>query len=422
MKLTFKKMVVILLTVAMIMVPMTVSFAAEPEVVKIAFTDPPTLKIGDMSIYHPSYAAMLAFKGSFEKYTSGRYVVELYPYGQLGDAASNLEQLLSGTLQGATPADGALAPFYKNIQVFSIPYLFDSALTAYDILDGEYGQKLIEDMAKTSRLRIIASYDNGGYRNFTNSKKPVKTAADMNGLKIRTMDSPVHMEIVKALGASPTPIAFMELYSALQTKVVDGQENSAITMLGASLQEVQKYVVLDGHILGLAFLTISEDWFQGLSKEDQEACLKAGREAAFAARGTVRYAESFAIDQLRAAGLEVYSPTAEEMETFKVAQEPVIKWLKENIDTTYVDELLALVKSGTVGTGIPPAATIPETAAPTETTAPGATATSTPAPTQTPPAGGDTAKTSNNIILYIIIGALVVLVAVFALTRKQKKS
>ena len=106
MKLTIKKIIVMLLTVAMIMVPMTFSFAAEPEVVKIAFTDPPTLNIGEMTIYHPSYAAMLAFKGGFENYTAGRYVVELYPYGTLGDAASNLEQMLSGTLHGGTPADG----------------------------------------------------------------------------------------------------------------------------------------------------------------------------------------------------------------------------------------------------------------------------------------------------------------------------
>ncbi len=412
MKLTLKKLVVMILTIAMIMVPMTFSFAAEPQVVKIAFTDAPTLKIGDMTIYHPSYAAMLAFKGAFEKYTSGKYVVELYPYGTLGDAASNLEQMLSGTLQGGTPADGALAPFYKNIQVFSIPYLFDSALTAYDILDGEFGQKLFEDMAKTSKLRIIGSYDNGGYRNFTNSKKQVKTADDMKGLKIRTMDIPVHMEIVKALGASPTPIAFLELYSALQTKVVDGQENSAVTMLGASLQEVQPHVTLDGHLLGMAFLTISEDWFQSLSKEDQESCLMAGREASFAARGTVRYAESFAIDTLKASGCNVYAPTAEEMETFKIAQAPAIKWLKENIDANYVDELLALVESGKVGTGVPPAATKVDG---TTSTNPGSSSNPT-------PSNNNNTKTSNNTTLYIILGVVVVLIVAFVLTRKKKKS
>src|SRR5690606_15638957 len=147
------------------------------------------------------------------------YNVELYPYGSLGDAASNLEQMLTGTLQGGTPADGALAPFYADIQVFSIPYLFDSAITAYDVLDGEFGQKLSNDMAEKAGLRFIASYDNGGYRNFSNSKRVIKSAQDMQGMKIRTMSIPVHMEIVKALGGSPTPIAFLELYSALQTGV-----------------------------------------------------------------------------------------------------------------------------------------------------------------------------------------------------------
>jgi tripartite ATP-independent transporter DctP family solute receptor len=328
-------------------------WAQTPQVVKVAFTDPPTLNIGDMAIYHPSYAAMLAFKGGFEKYTNGRYTVELYPYGTLGDAASNLEQMISGVLQGGTPADGALAPFYPKIQVFSIPYLYNNALVAYDILDSDFGQNLFEDCARTAGLRVLASYDNGGYRNFSNSRKVIKTAADMGNLKIRTMDIPVHMEIVKALGASPTPIAFMELYSALQTGVVDGQENSAITMLGASLQEVQKNVTLDGHLLGMAFLTFSENWFQGLSPEDQDAAHRAGREASIAARGTVRYAESLAIDKLRQAGVAVYAPTAEELETFReTAQGPAMDWLKKNVDGPLVDELVGLVNSGEMGKGV----------------------------------------------------------------------
>jgi tripartite ATP-independent transporter DctP family solute receptor len=416
MKSSMKKLVTLLLVVAMItmfMAPMTVSFAAEPEIVKIAFTDAPTLKIGDMTIYHPSYAAMLAFKGAFEKYTAGRYKVELYPFGSLGDAASNLEQMLSGSLQGGTPADGALAPFYANIQVFSIPYLFDSALTAYDVLDGEFGQKLFDDMAAKSGLRVIASYDNGGYRNFSNSKRPIKTAADMKGLKIRTMDIPVHMEIVKALGASPTPIAFLELYSALQTSVVDGQENSAITMLGASLDEVQKYVTLDGHLLGMAFLTMSEKWFKTLSPEDQEACLRAGREASTAARGTVRYGESLAIETLKKSGVEVYTPTAEEMETFKIAQEPAINWLKSNIDAKLVDDLLSTVKSGKVGGGrVAFASAASPTASPSSSAAPATTA---------PSDSKTEAPANNNTTLFIVLGVIAVLIVGFVLFRKNKK-
>jgi len=401
---TNRRMIAVLALV-LVLVGGMLSLSAN-NVVKIAFTDPPTLKIGDMQIYHPSYAAMLAFKGAFEKYTSGRYTVELYPYGTLGDAASNLEQILTGVTQGATPADGALAPFYKNIQVFSIPYLFDSALTAYDILDGEFGQALFDDMAKKAGFRVVASYDNGGYRNFSNNKRQIASAADMKNMKIRTMDIPVHMEIVKALGASPTPIAFMELYSALQTGVVDGQENSAITMLGASLNEVQKYMTLDGHLLGLAFLVIGEDWFQSLSPADQEAALRAGREASIAARGTVRYAESLAIKTLQDSGVQVYSPTPEQMATFKVAQTNAVAWLKANIDAKVVDDLLALVKSGSVGKGRPDIVV----AAPATTPA-------TPAPATPVKSSGPSA---GMVILYILIG-MVVGGAVMAFVLKKKK-
>lgn len=330
---------------ALVLSMTTVSaFAAKDNVVSLAFTDPPTLTIGDMTIYHPSYAAMLAFKGAFEKSTGGAYTVELYANGVLGDAASTMEQILTGTLTGSTPADGALSAFAPDIQVFSIPYLFDNPTIGYDVMDGPFGQELIEKIASETGFRVIASYDNGGYRNFTNSKREIRTAEDMKGLNIRVMDSPVYLELVKSLGASGTPIAFMELYSALQTGVVDGQENSAVTTLGASLNEVQPYCTLDGHLLGWAFLTIGEDWYQSLDDATKAAVDEAGREATLAARGTCRYAEALAIETLSNAGVQVYAPSAEELATFKVAQEPVIEYLKTIIDPGLVDGLLAAVE------------------------------------------------------------------------------
>lgn len=341
---TRKRMIAAVLSAIMLVVCFCMpTMAEESQVVKLAFTDAPTLMVGDMEIYHPSYAAMLAFKGSFEKSTGGAYTVELYPNGTLGDAASTLEQMLIGTLQGSTPADGALSAFAPDIQAFTIPYLFSQATTAYDVLDGEFGQNLIEKIASETGFRIIASYDNGGFRHFTNSKKEIRTAADMEGLNIRVQDSPVYLKLMESLGASATPIAFLELYSALQTGVVDGQENSAVTTLGASLDEVQSYCTLDGHLLGLAFLTVSEDWYQSLDEETQKKADIAGREASIAARGTCRYAEALAIDTLAQKGVQVYSPTPEELETFKVAQEPVIEWLKSEIDPEIVDGLIAAV-------------------------------------------------------------------------------
>lgn len=320
-------------------------FAEQPIVFKLAFTDPPYIKIGDLQVMHHSYAGMVAFKGALEKLSGGRIIVENYPYGRLGDANENMQQLLQGTLQGATPADGAVAPFYKDIQVFSIPYIFDSALDAYTLWDGPIGKAFFEDMAKNSGFRVLAIYDNGGFRSFSNNKKTIKTAADIKGMKLRTMTIPVHMEMVKALGASPTPIAWLELYNALQTGVVDGQENSAATILGGSLQEVQKFYTVDEHLLGSAMIVTSEKWFKSLPADLQQAVVDAGKIAQFAARGTSRANDSLAIEALAKGGVQIYYPNAAEKATFKkLTQQPVIDWLKKNINAATVDKILNAVK------------------------------------------------------------------------------
>lgn len=385
--------IVMLLALVLSMTAIT-AHADNSKVVKLAFTDPATLTVGDMTIYHPSYAAMLAFKGAFEKGTGNEYSVELYPNGVLGDAASTMEQMLSGTLTGSTPADGALSAFAPDIQVLSIPYLFENPVVGYDVMDGEFGQALIEKIAAETGFRIIASYDNGGYRNFTNSKREIRSAEDMKGLNIRVMDSPVYLEMVHSFGAAATPVAFMELYSALQTGVVDGQENSAVTTLGASLDEVQPYCTLDGHLLGWAFLTISESWYQSLDADTKAAVDEAGREATIAARGTCRYAEALAINTLTEAGVQVYSPSAEELETFKISQEPVIEYLKTIVDPTLIDGLFAAIEGA-------------EVAAVSADAAVAATANQ----------GGN----SMNTILIVAVAVLAVLCAYLAFGKKSKK-
>jgi tripartite ATP-independent transporter DctP family solute receptor len=327
-----------------LMVVASASFAQQPIVFKLAFTDPPYMKIGELQVMHHSTAGMVAFKAAVENLTQKRVVVENYYHGRLGDANENLRQINAGTLQGATPADGAVAPFYAGIQVFAIPYLFKDPLDAYKLWDGPVGQAVLEDMAKKSGLRALAIYDNGGFRSFSNSKKVIKSAADMRGLKLRTMPIPVHMEMVKALGAAPTPIAWLELYNALQTGVVDGQENSASTILGGTLQEVQKYYTLDEHLVGSALIVTSEKWLRSLPKDIQDAILKAGKIAEVAARGTSRANDSLALEELAKRGMQIYFPTPAERKSFRdVAQKPVIEWLKKNVDAKLVDQVVATV-------------------------------------------------------------------------------
>lgn len=428
MKKNLKMVIGILLSLTIALTLPASAFAAEPadnpnessedsQVVKLAFTDAPTLTIGGTTINHPSYAAMLAFKGALETSTNGAFTVELYTSGILGDANENLQNLMSGTLTGCTPADGTLSGFANDVSVFSIPYLFDTPLTAYDILDSDFGTDLWDAIAEETGLRIIGAWDNGGYRNFSNSKRPITCADDMAGLKIRVQESEVYMTLVEGLGATVTPMAFLELYSGLQTGVVDGEENSAITILGASLEEVQPYYTLDNHLLGLAFLVIDNNWYNSLDAETQEYVLQAGRTSAIAARGVSRQAEKLAIEEMAASGVEIYYPTEAEKQTFKDAtQEQVAEFLRGSLsDPALVDELIGRANSGNYGRGVQNVAV----AGAEDSTALADSTAVEPAET------ANTNKSAGNntlVIILALISVVSVLTAVFALTRKPKNS
>jgi tripartite ATP-independent transporter DctP family solute receptor len=340
----FKNLFVILLVGLIVLTPVGSFAAGQPMVFKMAIADPPTMKVGDTEVTHPGYAAMQAFQDALPKYTSGKFKVEIYTGGRLGDVKSAMDQVQMGLIGATQAADGFIAPYYKNIQILSAPYVFKNAPQMHKILDGPFGRKLFDDMAAKSGFRVLATYENGGFRSFSNSKRVIKVPKDMKGLKIRTMDSPIYMEFVKATGASPVPVAWLELYSALQTGVVDGQENSALTILSGSLQEVQKYYTLDNHVLGALFIVASEKFFKGLSPQLQKAFIKAGREASIAGRNSVRATENIAMEMLKKAGMQIYTPRAAEMKEWQKTREPALKWLRENTDQAMVDTLLKATK------------------------------------------------------------------------------
>ncbi len=171
-----------------------------------------------------------------------------------------LKQIQMGSIEASmSMAEGHMAPYYKPIQILAIPYLFVSEDHAQYTLDmrSPFGSKFWDDFEKKTGVKVLTIWDNGGFRCFTNNKRPIKTPADMKGLKIRTMQIPAHMEMMKALGANPTPIAWTELYNALQMNVVDGQENSVPTISLGHINEVQKYLTLDRHVYSNHIFPIS---------------------------------------------------------------------------------------------------------------------------------------------------------------------
>jgi len=291
-------------------------------------------------------AAALAFKEYAESSSMGKIKVNISPGGALGDTYSLQDQTRMGSIEiSCSHTEGTMAMVFPKIQVLSIPYLFESVDHALWVMDHEYGQKMFSEFKEKTGIRVIGVWDNGGFRNFTNNKRPVHTAADMVGLNIRTMEIPAHMAIVKALGGSPTPIGWSELYTSLQTGVVDGQENALPVIIAGNLYEVQKYLTLDGHVYSQIHLFANEKWLGGLPEAYQKIILDAGYRAQTAGRLSTRILRDRGVSFLKSKMTEVYNPTPEERKTFSDAtQKPVMDLLYKKTGKKTVEEFMAAVE------------------------------------------------------------------------------
>lgn len=291
-------------------------------------------------------AAALAFKDYVEERSGGKITVNVSPAGELGDTASLQEMTMTGEIEiAAAVTEGTVALAYPNIQVCAIPYLFDSIDIALEVFRGEFGQEMFEDMRQQTGLRVISVWDNGGFRHFTNSVREVRSPEDIEGLRIRTMDIPAHMAIVENLGASPTPISWAELYTALETGVVDGQENAIPVVIIGSVYEVQDYMTLDGHVYSQTHTIANDDWFNDLPVLYQQIILDGGEKAGFVGEKYVRAYRDHGLAYL-SRYMEIYEPTPEEIELFRVAtQEPVLEFIREDLDEPeWVDRVLEAVQ------------------------------------------------------------------------------
>jgi C4-dicarboxylate-binding protein DctP len=295
---------------------------------------------------NPEYNAAVRFKNYVESKSNGELKVRLFPGNQLGSARDTTEMVQQGTLEMAFPSDGALAGFYKPIQVWSIPYLFTSAPLAWEVMNGEFGRWMLNDIREKTGMRALA-FSQNGFRSFTNNVRPIITPKDMAGMKIRTMESPVYMELVKALGASPTPIAGSEVVMALKQGVVDGQENPPSVVYSGGAGDVQKYYTLNEHILGLHVIIAGEKWFNSLSPDYQRiitdgAQLMAWTENLQKTEGDWVYAEKLAKEK----GMKIHVSTPKEKEQFRSAvQEPVETYITQQVGKDLVDRLQKSVKT-----------------------------------------------------------------------------
>ncbi len=291
----------------------------------------------------PKHAAALAFKGCIETKTSGNVEVQVFPASQLGGGPEVMEGLQLGTIELGVVHDGPISALYKPFAVFALPYLFDDQAMAWSVVDGKFGEEIAADMLSQTGIRLLAMADNG-VRNFTNSKRPISTPADMEGLKMRVMTAPVWVKLVESLGASATPVPWPELPGALQQGVVDGQENGVTNILNASLYQHQSHVSLDGHVFSWHAYMVNETFYQSLEAAEQTALNQCIEIAKTIHRGMTAAQDANATTILSEKGLQVTPITPEQKEQFrKLAQPAVRSWIVEQIGAEWPDKLDAAV-------------------------------------------------------------------------------
>ncbi|MGW8302334.1 MAG: TRAP transporter substrate-binding protein DctP, partial [Desulfobacterales bacterium] len=212
------------------------------------------------------------------------------------------------------------------------------------VVDGPFGDELAEAMRKATGIRMFALADNG-IRDFTNSKRVIKSPQDMEGLKIRVMPGPIWSKLVSSLGASPSPVPWPELPAALQQGVVDGQENGVTNILAASLYQYQKYITLDGHVYSWHAYLMNDRFYQGLTPAEQKVVKRGVEIAKVIHRGMTAAQDTNAPTILSEVGMQVTPLTPDEVAAFrKKAQPEVVGWVKEQIGSEWVDKLFVAIE------------------------------------------------------------------------------
>lgn len=289
---------------------------------------------------HPTNTTLLnIFKPEIEKNSNGRIKVEIYPNAQLGSDRQAIEAVSLGTLEMSVPGGPVLSGFYEPYMVYDLPFLFDNHEAVYAAMDGELKDQLAEGLLEQDI--VILGIGENGFRHVTNDRGPIYEPKDMEGLKIRTMENPLHMAAFTNFGANPTPMAFGELFTALQQKTVDAQENPVAIIESSKFQEVQKYLSLTGHVYANCPYIINQTFWEGLDEDLRTIIQNAVDLTVTEQRVLLSSMESEIIKSLEESGMEVNELTAEQKEEFAKLSQPAYDLFVEKFGT----DLLDLAKS-----------------------------------------------------------------------------
>lgn len=291
---------------------------------------------------HFAQGSFEKFKELVEKNSDGRIKVEIYPNGQLGGEREMVEAIQLGNLTMAAPSSAVLTSFASGMYLWDLPFLFEDAATAHEVLDGEVGQEVLDSLSDVG-IKGLGYWENG-FRHLMNNKHEVTGIEDMNGLKIRTLESQQQIKMWNATGANATPIAFTELYSALQQGTVDAAESPLALMYAQKYQEVQKYLTLSGHLYSPWPVIVNQKFFDGLPADLQQVVQEAVDEARTYNRQLSADDEAKSLQLLEEGGMEYVELSAEAKEQFKKAMEVVYPEIQGLVGDDLYNRLMDEVK------------------------------------------------------------------------------
>ncbi|MEO8751952.1 MAG: TRAP transporter substrate-binding protein [Casimicrobiaceae bacterium] len=258
------------------------------------------ISIGQNSHYG---VAIDTFAREVEKRTNGRYKIQNFYAGALGAERESIEGVQLGTLDLTMTSTGPVPNFVPEVAILDIPFLFKDYAQARSVLDGPVGQDML---TKFPPKGIVAlAWGENGFRHMTNSKRSVNSPDDLKGLKMRTMENPIHIQAYKQFGILPTPMAFTEVFTALQQGTVDGQENPLSVISAAKFDQVQKYITLTGHVYSPALILMNKAKWDALAPADKQAFAEAAKEAVKANRARIDDDERKVVAELKAHGMIV---------------------------------------------------------------------------------------------------------------------
>ena len=291
----------------------------------------------------PTHLAAVKFKELAEKFTNNRVKVQIFPNNQLGSEQEVCQDVRTGSIEAEILYTGNLQPLAPSVGVLMLPYMFTESQQVWKAMDAIHDE-LNKRVIKEADVRILAYFEKG-FRVLTNSKKPVRTLEDLKGLKIRVSKVAITIETFKAWGLEPIPMAWDEVFSALQQRVIDGQENPYTAVLSIKFYEIQKYITDIHYMIWSGPLIIGEKFFQSLPKDIQEALVRAGKDTAVYERKLSMDLTEKAMAELKKRGMVLLGAPKDEEEWQKRAQAIWPKFYDNVGGKDWVDKALKIINA-----------------------------------------------------------------------------